>query len=225
MKNIVMLGILCAAVALTGCGKDQDAKVLAKVNGAKITVGDFKRQIEELPPQMQQAVMTDPKARQDFLEDLIGIEVVLQEAKRQGLHKDAEFKKRQDMLQKELKRRIEEENKNELFGALLKKELTGKVAIPTDQEVRDYYAKHQKDIKTSAGKALSFKEAEPQLKSMLYQQRQREAYVALAKELKAKAKINIDEKAMGSLGAALSQPGTQQNLQMQSPAVPGEKKP
>ena len=54
---------------------------------------------------MQQAVASDPKARKEFLEDLIGIEVVLQEAKRQGLDKDPEFKKRQDMLKKEMERR------------------------------------------------------------------------------------------------------------------------
>ena len=75
-----------------------------RVNRTKITAADFKRQLEDLQPQMQQAVASDPKARKEFLEDLIGIEVVLQEAKRQGLDKDPEFKKRQEMLKKEMER-------------------------------------------------------------------------------------------------------------------------
>lgn len=217
MKKVIMLAGACMALALAGCSKNPDAAVLAKVNRTKITVGEFKSQLEELPPNMQQAVMTDPKARQDFLEDLIGIEVVLQEAKRQNLDKDPEFKKRQDALKKDLKRRTEEAAKNELFNNLLKKELVGRVSIPTEQEVKDYYAKHRAEMKNSAGKALSFQEAEPQLKSWLYQQKQRQVYIDYAKGLKAKAKVSIDEKTMQSLAQSLTLPSVQQNLQMQAP--------
>ena len=93
--------------------------------------------------------MSDPKARKEFLEDLIGIELVLQEAKRQGLDKDAEFKKRQDTLKKEMERRIQDDAKNELFNTVLKKELgdkMSKIAAPTDEEVLDYFNKNRDKI-------------------------------------------------------------------------------
>ncbi len=122
------MGVLALAIAMSGCNKAQDGAVLAKVNRNAITASDFKKQIEELAPQMQQAVVNDPKARREFLEDLIGIELVIQEAKRQGLDKDAEYKKRQEQLKKELERRVQDEAKNDLFNSLLKKELGDKMS-------------------------------------------------------------------------------------------------
>jgi peptidyl-prolyl cis-trans isomerase C len=121
--------MLALTLFAAGCNKatSSDGAVLAKVNRGAITVADFKKQMEDLAPQMQQAVVSDPKARQEFLDDLIGIELVLQEAKRQGMDKDAEFKKRQDMLRKELEKRIQDDAKNELFNGVLKKELGDKL--------------------------------------------------------------------------------------------------
>src|SRR5512137_3119383 len=123
MKKLIAVAAMAVIVALTGCSKGSDSAVLAKVNNGKITAADFKKQLDDLQPQMLQAVATDAKARKEFLEDLIGIELVLQEAKRQGLDKDAEFKKKQDTLKREMEQRIQDAAKNELFNALLKKEL------------------------------------------------------------------------------------------------------
>ena len=100
MLKLTLVSTLALAIAASGCSKGSDSAVLARVNRSAITVSDFKKQLEELDPRMQQAVATDPKARKEFLEDLIGIEVVLQEARRQGLDKDADFKKRQEAIRK-----------------------------------------------------------------------------------------------------------------------------
>jgi peptidyl-prolyl cis-trans isomerase C len=193
------------------------------VNRAKITTGDFKRQLQELPPQMQQAVAADEKSRKDFLQDLIGIEVVLQEAKRQGLNKDPELKKRQEMLKKDLQRRIEEEFKNELFNSLLKKELAGKVPTPTDADVKKYYEAHRKEMKTADGRTLSYQEAAPQLKNWLFQQKQRELYLEFANKLKEKAKISIDEKALDAAAASPVSPASPSphGLQLEGPPAAG----
>jgi peptidyl-prolyl cis-trans isomerase C len=224
MQKLLVAGLLVTALTVVGCGKGSDSTVIAKIGSTKITVADFKKQIDALPPQMQQAVAADPKARKDFLNDLIGVEVVLQEAKRQGLDKDAEFKKKQEQYRKDMERQIEEGVKNELFNSLLKKEIANKVTVPTDQEVKEYYAQHKNEMRSPDGKVLSFKVAEPQLKSWLFQKKQREVYLAYAQGLKAKAKITIDDKALDALSNTLSQPSVQQGLQMQHPGVPGEKK-
>ena len=177
--------VLIAAVLFVGaCSKDSDSKILAKVNGGKITIADFKKQLDELPPQMRQVVATDAKARKDFLEDLVGIELVLQEARRQGLHKDADFKKRQEQLKKDLQRKLEEDYKNELFNTLLRKQLADKIsalAPPTDQAVRDFYSKNKKMMQTANGKTLGLKEVEPQIKSRLMRRHRGRARQALAR--------------------------------------------
>jgi len=207
--------MLALIVTATGCEKKGDGPVLAKINRGAITAGDFKKQLEDLAPQMQQAVASDPKARKEFLEDLIGIELVIQEAKRLGLDKDAEFKKRQETLKKEMERRIQDDAKNELFNSVLKKELgdkLAKVAPPTDQEVRDYYANNKDKMKNAAGKQMSLKEVEPQLKMRLMQEKRRDLYLEYAKGLKAKAKISVDDKALETAATSLVQQSKELDL-------------
>lgn len=208
----IALTVLALALTVSGCNKgskSSDGAVLAKVNRSAITAPEFKKQLEELAPQMQQAVVMDPKARTEFLEDLIGIELVLQEAKRQGLDKDAEYKKRQEQLKKELEHRVQEEAKNDLFNSLLKKELGDKmtaVAPPTDKEVADYFNKNRDKINQAAGRKIVLKDVEQQLKQRLMQEKRRDVYVEYAKGLKAKAKITVDEKAMETAMAEFTKP-------------------
>ncbi len=219
LKLTIMLA-LALAVAMSGCSKGSDSTVLARVNRTSITVADFKKQLEDLDPRMQQAVATDPKARKEFLEDLIGIEVVLQEARRQGLDKDAEYKKRQETLRKKLEQRMQEDSKNELFTNLLKKELADKMSklpMPTDKEVQDFYDKNRDKMHNEAGKKLSLKEVEPQIKRRLVQEKQRELYLEYAKALRAKAKVSIDEKALDAAAVSLSKPSLPNELQLQTP--------
>ncbi len=219
--------VLALSLVSTGCNKGSEGPVLARVNRAKITAGDFKRQLEDLQPQMQQAVASDPKARREFLEDLIGIEVVLQEARRQGLDKDPEFKKRQEMLKKEMEKRIQDDSRNELFNGLLKKELAdklSKVTPPTDKEVREYYAKNIDKMRTPDGKKLSFKEVEPQLKRRMLSEKQRDLYLDYAKQLKAKAKVSVDEKALDEAAASVAQQTPPGGLDLQTPPAAPQKK-
>jgi peptidyl-prolyl cis-trans isomerase C len=199
---VIGASMLALMVAASGCNKGSDGAVLAHVNRGTITTSDFKKQVEELQPQMQQAVMSDPKARKEFLDDLIGIELVLQEAKQQGLDKDAEYKKRQEMLKKELEHRMQEDAKNELFNNVLKKEIgdkLAKIAPPTDQEIRDYYNSNKDKIAKAVGKQVSLKEIEPQLKLRIMQEKRRDLYVQYARGLREKAKISVDDKALDAV--------------------------
>jgi peptidyl-prolyl cis-trans isomerase C len=222
------LTVLAFALALYGCNKGSDGAVLAKVNRSAITVPDFKKQLEDLTPPMQQAVVMDPKARAEFLEDLIGIELVLQEAKRQGLDKDAEYKKRQEQFKKELERRVQEEAKNDLFNSLLKKELGDKmsgVKPPTDKEVQEYFNQNKDKISKAAGKKLALKDVEQQLKMRMTQEKRRELYVEYAKGLKAKAKISVDDKAMEKAMAEFTKPADLSGMKvMKVPAAKEETK-
>jgi hypothetical protein len=53
---------------------------------------------------------------------------------------------------------------------------------------------------------LGLKEVEPQLKTRLMQEKRRELYLEYAKALRAKAKIDVNEKALDEAMAALAQP-------------------
>ena len=203
MLNRTAVTLIALVVGLAGCSKGTDSAVLAKVNRTTITVADFKKQLQDLDPQVQPIVATDAKARKEYLDQLIGYEVALQEAKRLGLDKDAEFKKRQDTLRSELERRVREATKFELLSSLVKKELADKVKQPTDEEIKDYYNKNIDKMRTADGKKVSLKQAEPVLKDRVYSERQRDAFVEYVKGLKAKAKITVDDKALDSLGTDL----------------------
>lgn len=198
LKRIVV--IAAAVLVVAGCTKSDDSKVIAKVNNGKITVADFKRQMDSLEnQQMQVSVLTDPKMRKEFLEDLIGIELVVQEAKRLGLDKDPEFKKRQEMMRKEMEQQAQTALRNDLFRGVLKKELSdklNKVEPPTAKEIQEFYTKNQKRMVTMTGKTVPLKEAEPRIREVLMQNKQRDIYLDYTKALKAKASVSIDEKAM-----------------------------
>jgi hypothetical protein len=208
------VAIAAFALILSGCSKGSDGAALAKVNRTTITAADFKKQIEDLQPQMRQSVLTDAKARKDFLEDLIGIELVVQEGKRLGLDKDAEYKKSMETHKKEIeeyKKRLDQKlqdvARDELFSGVLKKELgdkMGKVAGPSDKEVKEYYAKNKAKITAAFGKQVAFKEIEPQIKMTLMREKQREVYIEYAKALKEKATVSVDDKALDAMLAEYS---------------------
>jgi peptidyl-prolyl cis-trans isomerase C len=214
MKHFLAVAAAIAILGAAGCSKTSDNTVIARVNQTKITAGDYKRQLEGLDNfQMEQTVATDEKARTEFLEDLIGIELVLQEAKRQGLDKDPEYKKTLDSIKKDyeeakrrLAKRYQDASKNELFKVLLKKELADKAAKlepPTDKEIRDFYEKNRDKMVGMDGKRYSFKDVEPQIKSRLMQEKQRDLYLAYIKSLRDKAKVTVDEKALDALASSL----------------------
>lgn len=226
---------LAALVALTGCSKGGDTAVIARVNQTKITGADYKRQLEGLDNfQMEQAVATDTAARKEFLDDLIGIELVLQEAKRQGLDKDADFKKSQEAVKREyeetkkrLEKRYQDAARNELFKALLKKELAdkaGKLAPPTDKETRAFYDKNAAKMVTLDGKRLAYKDVEPQIKQRLFQEKQRDLYLDYIKGLRDKAKVTVDDKALDALASSLAGTVTLQVPQQPGAAAKGETK-
>jgi hypothetical protein len=207
------------ALGLAGCNKGTDSAVLAKVNRTTITVADFKKQVQDLDPQVQPIVSTDAKARKEYLDQIVGYEVALQEAKRLGLDKDAEYKKRVDSYREEMERKIQEAMKFELLANLVKKELASKVTAPTDQEVKEYYTKNITRMRTPDGKKVSLEQAAPVIKDRMANERQREAFVEYVKNLKAKATISIDEKVLASLGGGAADPAALDGLPKSSGAT------
>ena len=83
-----------------------------------------------------------------------------------------------------------------------------KLSVPSDQQVRDYYNKHKDAMRTADGKQISLKEAEPQIRSRMVQEKQRAVYMEYAAALKTKAKVTVDDKALDALGGQPADAGT-----------------
>ena len=71
----------------SGLTPEQAAKVVAKVGDRTITVGEITRQINRLSPYIRRR-WAAPEKRKEFLENLINVELLSQEAEKQGLGKD-----------------------------------------------------------------------------------------------------------------------------------------
>jgi thioredoxin 1 len=144
---------------------------LAMINDRKITVAQFGRELAKIPAPYQDLLKEDPK---QFLEQLILKEVLLQEARRQGLKPDPAAKV--------------EEMEITLIQSLLKKEVIDKVKV-NQEEVEGIYRQHRDQL---GKKPMS--EVAPLIEMAIREAKgkdQMEEYIA---SLRGKAKIEIDEK-------------------------------
>lgn len=124
----VWVGVLVAFVAVSAAFA---ATEVAKVNGKVITLEEFNKKYQALLPLYQNKTPT----KQAVLEDIVKRELGVQEAKKQGLEKDAD---------------VQEEINTVLYQALLRKQLAKdfeKISI-TDTDARAWYNKNP-EIRTS----------------------------------------------------------------------------
>lgn len=134
MKRIsaLVIGVLVGfsvvpVLSLAEAGKEE---VVAIVGTKKITLEDFNKKFD-----MVKGRAINPPTKQQFLEDLIRFEVGLQEAEKKNLEKDPVVQQRM---------------KEEVYKALLEKELTQKVEKiqVSDKEMEAYY-KQNPEIRLS----------------------------------------------------------------------------
>lgn len=79
--------------ACGGPGGSPRERVLAEVNGERITEADFDREAENLPPYMR-PILETPNGKRQFLESLITRDLLLQEAMRRGIDRRPEVRSR-----------------------------------------------------------------------------------------------------------------------------------
>lgn len=108
-----------------------NTEVLATVGNKKITVEEFNKKYSLVLGQ----IATNPPTKLQFLEDLVRFELGVQEAEKKDLDKDPIVKDRM---------------KQELYKALLEKELATKLASIniSEQEMKTWYAKNP-EVKSS----------------------------------------------------------------------------
>ncbi|MBI4355656.1 MAG: peptidyl-prolyl cis-trans isomerase [Candidatus Omnitrophica bacterium] len=107
------------------------AKVIAEVNGRLITVEEFHRRVRGLAEEYRPKSLEDKKR---LLEELIGVELIVQDAKARGLGQDPEVVQRLDDLEQVL-----------LYQEAVQREMAG-VAV-TDAEAEKFYKDYQVGFK------------------------------------------------------------------------------
>jgi len=111
-----------------------NAQELANVNGTSISMADFQERLNELPPDVRQN-MTTAEGKKDFLENhVIPGELLLTEAKRQGLEKD-----------KETAMKIEDAKRSVLINAAAQKLISEKITV---ESAKKYYDSHSQQFTT-----------------------------------------------------------------------------
>lgn len=95
-----------------GLTREQAAKVVAKVGDKEITVGDVTEQINRLSPYIKRRWAT-PEKRKEFLQKLIQIELLSQEAIRNGLDTSPEVQRAAKQVMVRLM--VKNDLQNELF--------------------------------------------------------------------------------------------------------------
>jgi peptidyl-prolyl cis-trans isomerase C len=128
-KLVAAIISLCVLVACRGSGEKEGSAdpVVARVGDGALTASEVQARLEEQPP-LVRSRYTSLASKKEFLDGLVRFELLVQEARRQGLEKDPEV---QATLEKLLVQR------------LIQKHAATAAAQPlTEEELRKYYQEH-----------------------------------------------------------------------------------
>jgi peptidyl-prolyl cis-trans isomerase C len=134
MKKVLVL--LCLVFLLLGCGKKEEGgKVLATIDGEKITLEEFNKELDRIPANMKMLVLTQ-SGKQSFLDRYIVKRLLMEEAKKENIEKDKEFQNRLSDIREQL-----------LIESLLKKKVMTNIN-PSEEQLKEYYEKNKEKFKT-----------------------------------------------------------------------------
>ncbi len=124
MNGLCAIALILALTPLVNAQDKADSAVVAQVGAKKITRADFDKKYNEIKLQT-----INPPTRAQFLEDLVRYELGVQEAEKRNLEKDP---------------LVQDRMKQELYKALLEKELGQKVQKiqVSDKEMMEWYKKN-----------------------------------------------------------------------------------
>lgn len=177
-----LLVTVTAAAALTACqgggstgsstapSGGKDAKVLATVNGTKITSVDFNREVNALPEYIR-AMADTPQGKKEMIDTLVMRELILQQAAKDGIDKGKEIEEKLA----ELKKRI-------IVDTYLKKKVEEQSKI-SDEELKKFYEQNLDKFKAGEQVRAShiLVKSEAEARAVLEQLKQGGAFETLAK--------------------------------------------
>jgi peptidyl-prolyl cis-trans isomerase C len=125
--------LILLAVALPAAAAGDP--VVAEIDNHKITLSEFKQELQKLPPNLRQ-MAADKKIQKEFLDQLATTRLLYDEGVDQGLLKDPK-----------VKQQIEDITRKIVLSALLQKEIDSRIKPPTEQEIEAYYKTHADEFR------------------------------------------------------------------------------
>lgn len=170
---VVVLGGAALFYFLFAAGSGGEA--LASVNGEKITVDRFLREVEKIQEPARGMAMENPA---EFLEIMIMKTLVLQEVKKQGLDPGNEGKGEEAAIQQ-----------------YLQKKFPSPPAV-SNEELAEFYEMYKDRLE---GKSLD--EMSPMIEQFIQQQKQEQEYMGLLEEIRNRAAIEINQERLRTIAA------------------------
>ncbi len=153
-----------------------DRQVLAQVNGEKITLLQFNKELEKVESPIKEMLREDP---QQLLEGMIMHKVLIQEAKKEGLTPPLKTYKDTD--------KEAQSPEEALIGELMKKKFSTPPAV-AKEEIKALYPM----VKDRLG-GKSLEELSPIIEQLIQQFKQEEMMKQYMANLRASAKVEIDQ--------------------------------
>ncbi len=179
---LMLLASFTASCAGDGAKKSGD--VIAVVNGREITTEDIKKRLGQAAPRIHE-IMADEQMKKDLIDDMVGSELIIEDAKKKGLDKDPA-----------LVQKVEEFKNTELRNIYLNKEVIEKNNV-TEVELTDYIKKNEDALKTEIRASHILVKTEKEADDVLARLAKGEDFAKLA------AKVSLDtrnNKTGGDLG-------------------------
>jgi thioredoxin 1 len=170
-------------------------QVLAQVNGEKITLEQFNRELEKVESPLKEMLRENP---QQLLEGIIINRVFLQEAKKQGLtppiktYKDTD----KDALSPE----------EALIGELMKKKFSTPPTV-TKEEIKTFYPMLKNQL---GGKPLD--QVSPIIEQFIREMKQQEEMKQYVTDLRTSAKVEIDQIRLQKIASKPPESNTEDEL-------------
>ncbi|MFH1239336.1 MAG: peptidylprolyl isomerase [bacterium] len=135
MKKLLWVPLILLLVT-AGCSKKDNSKVLMSLGSEKITMDDFQRRIDKIPPYLL-AYFQDKEGTKTLVDGLLKEQLLIREARRQKLDKN-----------KELEAKVRE-IEDQLLVEEMVKELKNKEIAVTEQEAEAYFRKNKESFATA----------------------------------------------------------------------------
>lgn len=183
MRFLIKLFMLVLIIAFVfGCSKTKD-EVIVKAGSSKLTKKELQEDLKSLPPQTK-VFLASPEGINRLKDELIKREVLYEEARKKGIEKSEDFKKR-----------MEEFKKITLINMLLEQEIKNMQNV-TETEAKEYYEKHKDEFikPTEVRVSQIVVKNEDDAKKVYERINKGEDFGKIAKE------VSIDEKTKASEG-------------------------
>jgi thioredoxin 1 len=175
--------------------KNPSRQILAQVNGEKITVEQFNKELEKVESPFKEMFKEDP---QPFLENIVVQRLLLQEAKKQGL--TAPVKTYKDTT------KDSKSPEDALIEDLIKKKFSAPPTV-TKEEIKTVYSQLKDRL---GGKSLE--QVAPDIEALIRENKRQEEIKQFIAELRSGASVEIDQIRLKKIAAKPPESNTEEDL-------------